>query len=86
MIMTLGTFLTTNGLILAVLLVWTQLWLNTYQIYESKKAPIWTVRLGLMGLYFAIMSALVALSIAAFGALARAPELFRYAVPSLVSR
>ena len=67
--MELTAFLTTNGLTLAVLLVWAHLWLTIYQIYKDTGQPVWSLGLGLLWLYAAVLASVLSLALTVFGSL-----------------
>ena len=72
-----GWFLTATALLIAILLVWAQLWANTYTMYvtrarefkytlEETKGVDFLANLGLAWIYLAILFALIAFAFAAW--------------------
>jgi hypothetical protein len=65
--MSVSTFLTINGLLLAVLTVWAQYWQTTYQIYQKNNVELWTIGYGLIGIYGGVLLTLLAIATASIG-------------------
>lgn len=60
------SFITATGFLTAILLVWSQLWTTTAQVYEESGTSMWIVKYSLVYLYWAIFASLVAFALAVF--------------------
>lgn len=72
--MKIGTFLTANSLMAAVLIVWGQYWLTTLQIRSDLGFDLDTVNIGLFLTYSPVLTAIVAISIASIAHIIQKPR------------
>jgi hypothetical protein len=61
-----GMLITAQGLILAGLLAWSQLWMRTYDIYAAGGYSIWSVSISLAATYAAALASLVGIALAVY--------------------
>lgn len=60
------SFITASGFVVAILLVWANLWTTTAQVYEDKRTSMFLVKYSLAYLYWAVLASLIAFVIAIF--------------------
>lgn len=62
--MNIRTLVTAEAIIVAGLLVWAQLWTNTYDVYEKAGSPVWCVSLYMATIYAAVLFSLLSIVLA----------------------